>query len=205
MIGGLFSREAKGRVKAYQELISQYGKREELIPALLQYANDHFENDNGIYNALIVATDFTRSPSDRVGLVNEIVHDRPLAWLGTHSKQKTLRLALYAHGGLNSQNESMQRIRVLAPCFLAKVYPLFMTWKTGPGETIADMAQDWLRRLFAGQDKLATGWFDDLAEQRDLAFENWPTCWVPVSGQKCAATRKTAPSPDMAWTCWPRR
>ncbi|MEW9682571.1 hypothetical protein [Pseudomonas sp. TE50-2] len=54
LIGGLFSREAKGRVKAYQELISQYGKREELIPALLQYANDHFENDNGIYNALVV-------------------------------------------------------------------------------------------------------------------------------------------------------
>ena len=120
----------------------------------------------------IVVTDFTRSSSDRAGLVNEIVHDRPLAWL-TKAKQTTLRLALYAHGGLNSQEESMQRIRVLAPCFLANgVYPLFMTWKTGPGETIADMAQDWLRRLFTGQDERATGWFEDLAEQRDLAFEN---------------------------------
>ena len=54
LIGGLFSTEAKDRVKAYKELISQYGKREELTPALLQHANDHFDNDNGIYNALVV-------------------------------------------------------------------------------------------------------------------------------------------------------
>ncbi|MEN5199005.1 hypothetical protein ABE525_07265 [Pseudomonas wadenswilerensis] len=54
LIDGLFSNEAKDRVKAYRDLISQYGKSKELIPTLLNYANEHFSNDNGVYNALVV-------------------------------------------------------------------------------------------------------------------------------------------------------
>ncbi|MCP3752925.1 C1 family peptidase [Pseudomonas sp. SBB6] len=120
----------------------------------------------------IVPTDFTRGPLDRAGLVREIVHERPLDWLRTQPQQKTLRLALYAHGGLNSEDESIQRIRVLAPCFLANgVYPVFMTWRTGPGETIANMAEDWLRKLFGMQADRATGLGDVFKESKDRAIE----------------------------------
>ncbi|WP_204289325.1 hypothetical protein, partial [Serratia marcescens] len=69
-------------------------------------------------------------------------------------KDKTLKIALYAHGGLNSESESIQRIRVLAPYFLANgIYPLFFTWKTGPGETLLDMLEDLGHRIVGGADR----------------------------------------------------
>ena len=119
----------------------------------------------------IVPTDFTRGPLDRAGLVQEVMHERPLAWLKTQADKKVLRVVLYAHGGLNAQDASIQRIRVLAPYFLANgIYPLFMTWKTGPGETLANMAEDWLRKLF-GADERVSGVDDLIAEGKDRAIE----------------------------------
>ncbi|TDF81879.1 C1 family peptidase [Pseudomonas sp. H9] len=120
----------------------------------------------------IVPTDFTRSPLDRAGLVKETVHERPLAWLQTQAQKKTLRLVIYAHGGLNGEDESIKRIRVLAPYFLANgIYPLFMTWKTGPGETLANMAQDWFKKLFGGQDELVQGVDDFFSDAKDKTVE----------------------------------
>ncbi|MEB6587646.1 C1 family peptidase [Pseudomonas asiatica] len=120
----------------------------------------------------IVPTDFTRSPLDRAGLVQEIIEQRPLDWLKTQAQQKTLRLMIYAHGGLNDEDESIQRIRVLAPCFLANgVYPVFITWKTGPGETLADMAEDWLHKLFGADTDRAAGLGDVFEEAKDRAIE----------------------------------
>lgn len=122
----------------------------------------------------LMTTDFTRARNDREGLAREIAVERPLAWAQA-GKDKTLRLALYAHGGLNSENDSVQRIRVLAPCFLANgVYPLFFTWKTGPGETLADMLEDLKHRVVGGGDR-SEGFMDKLreaaAEAKDRAIE----------------------------------
>ena len=66
----------------------------------------------------LMATDFTRERSDRQGLARELVVERPLRWFKA-GKARTVKLALYAHGGLNSEVGSVQRIRVLAPYFLA--------------------------------------------------------------------------------------
>ncbi|MFG6467736.1 C1 family peptidase [Roseateles sp. BYS87W] len=115
----------------------------------------------------MMATDFTRARSDREGLAHEIVVERPLAWARSQ-KVGTLKLALYAHGGLNAESESVQRIRVLAPYFLANgIYPLFFTWKTGPGETVSDMLEDLLKRVVPGT--RSEGWLDQL---RDAALES---------------------------------
>ncbi|PZP28767.1 MAG: peptidase C1 [Roseateles depolymerans] len=121
----------------------------------------------------LMATDFTRARSDRIGLAREVLIERPLAWAGS---AKTLKLALYAHGGLNAEIESVQRIRVLAPYFLANgIYPVFFTWKTGPGETLLDMLDDLKRRVIGGGDDRAEGWLDKLreaaAEAKDRAIE----------------------------------
>ena len=122
-------------------------------------------------NGQLMATDFTRARDDRLGLAREILVERPLAWA---DGGKTLKLVLYAHGGLNAENESVQRIRVLAPYFLANgLYPVFFTWKTGPGETLLDMLDD-LRRRVVGGDR-SEGWLDRLreaaAEAKDRAIE----------------------------------
>ncbi|RTL20964.1 MAG: peptidase C1 [Burkholderiales bacterium] len=125
-------------------------------------------------DGVLMATDFTRARSDRAGLAREIVVERPLAWFKGR-KDKTLKLALYAHGGLNSESESIQRIRVLAPYFLANgIYPLFFTWKTGPGETLLDMLEDLGHRIVGGADR-SDGVLDQLreaaAEAKDRAIE----------------------------------
>lgn len=124
-------------------------------------------------NGELVATDFTRGAADMTGLVAEVVHDRPLAWLAKQpANTKTLKLVIYAHGGLNSEDESIRRIRVLAPYFEANgVYPIFLTWKTGAGETLADMTQDWVRKLFGADAVRAAGVLDALGDAKDRAIE----------------------------------
>jgi hypothetical protein len=121
----------------------------------------------------LMSTDFTRARHDRVGLAREIVVDRPAAWFKA-GKDKTVKLAIYAHGGLNSEIGSIQRIRVLAPYFLANgIYPLFFTWKTGPGETLMSILEDLKHRVIAGD--RSEGWLDRLreavAEAKDRAIE----------------------------------
>ena len=122
----------------------------------------------------LMSTDFTRARDDRVGLAREIVVERPMAWF-KGSKDKTVKLAIYAHGGLNSEVGSIQRIRVLAPYFLANgIYPVFFTWKTGPGETLKHMLEDLKHRIFDTGDR-TEGWLDRLrnaaAEAKDRAIE----------------------------------
>lgn len=118
----------------------------------------------------MMVTDFTRERSEQSALATEIVVTRPLAWLKAR-KLKTLKLALYCHGGLNSEADSIKRIRVLGPCFEANdVYPLFITWKTGPGETIADMVKDGLHRLIS-DGPVQRGLGEVVSEAKDRAIE----------------------------------
>jgi len=122
----------------------------------------------------LMSTDFTRARGDREGLARELVVERPLAWFKA-GKDQTVRLVVYAHGGLNAELESIQRIRVLAPYFLANgIYPLFLTWKTGPGETLKDILEDLQHRIIAGGER-SEGWLDRLreaaAEAKDRAIE----------------------------------
>jgi hypothetical protein len=61
---------------------------------------------------------------------------------------KPRRLAIYAHGGLNSEDASVQRIQTLAPYFKANdVYPVFLTWRTGPTETLSGILEDELKKV----------------------------------------------------------
>lgn len=122
----------------------------------------------------LMSTDFTRARNDRVGLAREIVVERPAAWF-KGGRDKTVKLAIYAHGGLNSEIGSIQRIRVMAPYFLANgIYPLFFTWKTGPGETVKYMLEDLKHRITDSGDR-TEGWLDRLrqvaAEAKDRAIE----------------------------------
>ncbi|MBL9207929.1 MAG: C1 family peptidase [Opitutaceae bacterium] len=58
------------------------------------------------------------------------------------------RLVLFAHGGLNSRTAGWDRARVMAPLFLANdIYPLFVVWGTGFGETIFNIIRDLFPRL----------------------------------------------------------
>ena len=110
-------------------------------------------------------------PGAAADQVREAVHTAPLAWLAGQPKGP-VRLAIYAHGGLNGEESSIDRIRVLAPYFIANgVYPLFLTWRTGPGETLGSMVRDWVRKIPGFDKERDAGLLDVLGDARDRALE----------------------------------
>ncbi|MBI5015712.1 MAG: C1 family peptidase [Deltaproteobacteria bacterium] len=111
--------------------------------------------------------------ADAAGAVREAALTRPLAWLAEQPKPI---LAVYAHGGLNDEAASVQRIRILAPYFRANdIYPLFVTWKTGFGESISGMLCDAVGKFFKPSEQFpARGWDDvkhRLKEAMDRSVE----------------------------------
>ena len=93
------------------------------------------------------------------GLVELIVKDNIGKWLGTAGK-KARKVLIYAHGGLTQEEDAINRIRIMAPYFLANgIYPLFYTWRTGLRETIASKLEDLGDK--APPETIATGIFSD--------------------------------------------
>jgi len=77
------------------------------------------------------------------------------------------KVVIYAHGGLNAEADSIQRIRVMGPYFQANgIYPLFYTWRTGILDTVASALDDVFG--FAPGQALVGGLID---EARDKLLE----------------------------------
>jgi hypothetical protein len=111
---------------------------------------------------------------DAAAAVREVAFTLPLAWFG--GKQPKPVIAVYAHGGLNSEEASLDRIRVMAPYFRANgIYPLFVTWKTSFGESISGMLEDAVGKFFKPSEEFpARGWADiknKLKEAKDRSVE----------------------------------
>jgi Papain family cysteine protease len=93
------------------------------------------------------------------GLVELIVKDNIGKWLNGVAPNAR-KVVIYAHGGLNKEEDSIDRIRILAPYFLANgIYPLFYTWRTGVWETIQAKLEDLGDKV--PPEKIATGFFSD--------------------------------------------
>lgn len=62
----LFAPKAAVRGAAYNTLMTYYSASPELIPSLLKYAGDHQDNQNGIYNSLVILghLDYSKVPAD---------------------------------------------------------------------------------------------------------------------------------------------
>jgi len=120
-------------------------------------------------NGHVVLTDFVAGVDGNVARFVQAQLDRALTFF---QAQPEAQLMVYAHGGLNSEAESIERIRVLAPYFEANgVYPLFLTWRTGPLETLTNMLEDKLRQVFGIDDERARGMLESLGEARDRSVE----------------------------------
>jgi hypothetical protein len=71
------------------------------------------------------------------------------------------RLLIYAHGGLNSEADAINRARAMGRYFVGNdCYPLFLVWKTGLQESIGNIISDWWRGQPAGK-----GFFEKLLEK----------------------------------------
>jgi len=104
--------------------------------------------------------------------VEECAYTLPRAWMKASATKK---LAIYAHGGLNDEDDSVKRIRVMAPYFEENgIYPLFVTWKTGVWESITGMLADALKKFWPfgeGVRGMGDQIMERLAEAKDRTFE----------------------------------
>jgi hypothetical protein len=83
-----------------------------------------------------------------------VVVESPAKWFAAQRAGAPAKLLIYAHGGLNGEDESIRRIRVLGPYAVENgIYPLFLTWKTGPVETLVDLFED----FFKGRPEIGPG------------------------------------------------
>ena len=81
------------------------------------------------------------------------------------------KVVIYAHGGLNKEEASIRRIRVMGPYFMANgVYPLFYTWRTGILDTLAGALDDALG-IVPGQGLFGGPAGGLVAEARDKLLE----------------------------------
>ena len=87
------------------------------------------------------------------------------------------KIVIYAHGGLNSEEDSINRVRIMAPYFKNNgIYPIFITWKTGFMESIKNQLKEFIGSSFnkAGIDPAssrAQGIFDRLRDSIDRGIE----------------------------------
>jgi hypothetical protein len=103
--------------------------------------------------------------------VEAIGHDFPGAWLQEKGAKK---IVVYAHGGLNSEADSITRIRALAPYALESgIYPLFVTWRSGALEALGDMVQELFVKLGFGDRGVrpSGGFAERIAERTDRMLE----------------------------------
>ncbi|KQQ33436.1 hypothetical protein ASF61_10165 [Duganella sp. Leaf126] len=106
------------------------------------YAHTLVSGNNGVLRS-------TRPDIGRAAdLVDVVVNEGLGAWLAqlAHNADNSSaapKLVIYAHGGLNSEAASLQRVRTMGPYFAANgIYPLFYTWRTGLLETLGDVLQN---------------------------------------------------------------
>ena len=117
------------------------------------------------------------SAEDAEASARIICYDNIKKWLDENKRYR--KIAIYAHGGLNSEEASISRIRVMAPYFKENgIYPLFVTWKTGLWETLINILKQRIDNIFneAGLDPAsskAEGIFDVMRDAVDRSIESF--------------------------------
>lgn len=102
-----------------------------------------WDRDNAYRHAVVMGNNgalINRSIARQaLSAFEHVVVEAPAEWCGTGPG----KLLLYAHGGLNAEEESVKRIQVMAPYFQANgIYPIFLTWRTGVLESLQGIFQD---------------------------------------------------------------
>jgi hypothetical protein len=135
------------------------------------YLNTLVLGNNGLPINRIVSAENALKAVERVCL------SQPIDWFDKLGADQPRKLAVYVHGGLNSEADSLIRIRMMAPYFRENgIYPLFVTWKTGALESIGGILDDSVREIFRGVPEMRDEGVADkvkeaLADARDRSIE----------------------------------
>lgn len=116
-------------------------------------------------------------------------------WAGEWKRRnpkKAPKLVIYAHGGLNSEDSAIERVRVLGPYFQENgIYPIFYIWKTGFLEVLRQEAMD--RLPIDPSVGHATGFLGDARDRLLEATAHGPFrfMWRQMKQNAQAATQST--------------
>jgi len=145
------------------------------INKALQYAYDAnfkakpWSEDRAYEHALVISNNGRPKQTviaarDADASAKHICEDNLKAWLKISKKNR--KIVIYAHGGLNNEESSINRVRVMAPYFEANgIYPLFVIWKTGFLETISHVISDEGNDLAPAESGRAEGFFSDITDR----------------------------------------
>lgn len=85
----------------------------------------------------------------------------PDTWFRQNPHEKK-RLVIYAHGGLNSEGDAIQRAQAMGRYFLGNgCYPLFLVWKSGLLESFGNILADKVSPGAAGKAGGMRDWIND--------------------------------------------
>jgi hypothetical protein len=149
--GDLVGGETTSAEKNIADLLSSSDK-----PALHNYTNDQIRpwDVNKAYDHTLVLGNNGRVLQRNViyansaDMVKELACELPGQWFSGLNKNIKKKIIIYAHGGLNSEQDSLKRICMLAPYFKANnIYPLFLSWRTGFKESLVARLGDKLNDL----------------------------------------------------------
>lgn len=169
------STEARTRRSASLQIVesgrSQWFWRGDRTSSAVRYQNSAVEplSESDAYEHTVVLGNNGRplnsflDVADAAAAVSEAALVNPARWLAAN---KSTKLAIYTHGGLNDEAASIKRVRVMAPYFLENgIYPLFITWKTGFLESISGMLEDVVVRFLVPGSERPQGWFENFTQQ----------------------------------------
>lgn len=92
----------------------------------------------------------------------------PDRWFRASAGSGKKRLVIYAHGGLNSEKDAIERARAMGRFFTGNgCYPLFLVWKTGLLESIGNIFSEAARK----EPPRAAGIGEWLTERSDALIE----------------------------------
>ncbi|WP_299398391.1 C1 family peptidase [Pelagibius sp.] len=148
-----------GRAAEFGYVADEAVELNDIRPHFVNLGNDGRFSQSGRYSS---------DPDDVEDVVLKRFKEISASWSGPR------KLAIYCHGGLNSEKASAARIASLRPYFLAnQIYPLHFMWETGALESIRGIVQDAFRRgRFQGwADRMKERFYDLLDEGVELGAQ----------------------------------
>ncbi len=166
-----FRRESSSQKLAGTDGTLRFGSEDPLA-----HRPDVWQTERAYRHTLVTGNDgaiCNRLPevADASDAALHICRELPADWFAARTEARK-HLVIYAHGGLNAEEDSIKRIRFLGPQFDQNgIYPLFVTWKSGIVDTLVDQLSDYVQTHFGMAALPARGVTEQLTEVWDRSVE----------------------------------
>lgn len=141
------------------------GKEKAGAAAAAAAHNNWWDEETAYRYSIVLGNNGKVSRFDKLDGVNRTLQNQacvlPDTWFRQNAHEKK-RLVIYAHGGLNSEADAIQRAQAMGRYFLGNgCYPLFLVWKSGLLESLGNILAEKVSPGAAGMAGGIGGWLTD--------------------------------------------